>query len=162
MSKGSSPSRRRFLSTAVGAVVAARLAGASSAIGGSPARKAVSGPPKILSRATVFTHPSSDPYARDNYYGFNHAASVTTLSDGRLLSAWFSGPFEASVDQVILGSYSSDGGRTWSAARVLQDFPHVSDFDPAFIADGKRTWFFSRRADGIAGLLCTTRRTRLA
>jgi predicted neuraminidase len=99
-------------------------------------------PVEVLSHSVVYVHPSTDPYARDNYYGFNHAPSVVTLPDGRLLAAWFSGPFEASVDQVILASYSSDRGRTWSKAVVLQDFPRKSDFDPAFIADGKRTLFF--------------------
>ena len=99
----------------------------------------------VVSRSTVFEHPNSDPYDRANRFGFNHAPSVTTLADGRLLCAWFSGPFEASVDQVILASYSSDGGRTWSDAEVLQDFPHTSDFDPAFLSNGSRTWlFFSR------------------
>lgn len=99
----------------------------------------------ILSHSTVFEHPHADPYDRENLYGFNHAPSVTTLSDGRLLVAWFSGPFEASVDQVILGSYSSDGGVTWSEAEVIQDFPRTSDFDPAFVSSGARTWlFFSR------------------
>lgn len=97
---------------------------------------------QILGHSTVFFHPSSDPYARDNYRGFNHAPSVVSLPDGRLLTAWFSGPFEASVDQAILGSYSTDGGKSWGKPVVLQDFPHLSDFDPAFIADGKKTLFF--------------------
>ena len=66
----------------------------------------------VVSRTTVHEHPHADPYDRANLYGFNHAPSVTTLTDGRLLAAWFSGPFEASVDQVILGAYSSDGGQT--------------------------------------------------
>ena len=98
--------------------------------------------PRILSRSVVFNHPSVDPYDCNNHYGFNHAPSVAALPDGRLLVAWFSGPFEASVQQVILSSYSSDAGRTWGPAEVLQDFPRISDFDPAFIADGSRTWFF--------------------
>ena len=99
----------------------------------------------VLSRSTVFEHPHADPYDRKNLYGFNHAPSVTTLADGRLLAAWFSGPFEASVDQVILGSYSADGGQTWSEAEILQGFPRTSDFDPAFVSSGSRTWlFFSR------------------
>jgi predicted neuraminidase len=99
----------------------------------------------VLSRSTVYTHPSADPYDRANRFGFNHAPSVTLLADGRLLAAWFSGPFEASVDQVILGTYSSDQGKTWSPAEVLQDFPRTSDFDPAFVSSGSRTWlFFSR------------------
>jgi len=97
---------------------------------------------EIVQRSTVYKHPSSDPYDPANHYGFNHAPSVVRLADGRLLTAWFSGPYEASVNQVILGSYSSDQGDTWSSATVFQDFPHESDFDPAFIADGKRTWFF--------------------
>ncbi|PYV28536.1 MAG: hypothetical protein DMG24_01815, partial [Acidobacteria bacterium] len=90
----------------------------------------------------VFAHPTADPYDPSNHHGFNHAPSVVLLPDGRLLAAWFSGPFEASVNQVILGSHSSDRGLTWSPAEVLQDFPHKSDFDPAFIADGERTWLF--------------------
>lgn len=98
--------------------------------------------PQVLSHAVVFLHPSSDPYARDNYRGFNHAPSIAALPDGRLLTAWFSGPFEASVDQLILGSYSSDGGKSWGKPIVLQDFQHQSDFDPAFIADGDKTLLF--------------------
>lgn len=97
---------------------------------------------RVLDHSAVFFHPSSDPYARDNYRGFNHAPSVVLLPDGRLLTAWFSGPFEASVDQAILGSYSTDGGKSWERPVVLQDFLHLSDFDPAFIADGNKTLLF--------------------
>jgi predicted neuraminidase len=97
---------------------------------------------KILHRSTVYIHPATDPYDLKNLYGFNHAASVVTLPDGRLVAAWFSGPFEASVHQVILASYSADQGATWSPAEVFQDFPRTSDFDPAFIADGQTTRFF--------------------
>lgn len=96
----------------------------------------------ILYRSTVYRHPASDPYGLKNLYGFNHAPSVVALPDGALLAAWFSGPFEASVHQVILGARSTDGGKSWHAAEVLQDFPRKSDFDPAFIVDGGRTWFF--------------------
>lgn len=98
--------------------------------------------PRVVARSTVYRHSASDPYDPGNRYGFNHAPSVVTLPDGRLLAAWFSGPFEASVDQVVLAATSSDGGQSWADATVLQDFPRVSDFDPAFIADGRRTWFF--------------------
>jgi Neuraminidase (sialidase) len=97
---------------------------------------------EVLSQSVVFAHPSSDPYARNNFFGFNHAPSVVLLPDNRVLAAWFSGPFEASVDQLILGSFSSDGGKTWREAQVLQDFPHKSDFDPAFVTDGQRTLLF--------------------
>jgi predicted neuraminidase len=95
---------------------------------------------QVLSRATVFQYHTADPYDRDNLYGFNHAPSVVLLPDGRLLAAWFSGTYEASVNQVILGSFSADDGRTWSKARVLQDDPIRSDFDPAFIRAGDRVY----------------------
>lgn len=90
----------------------------------------------------MFEYGQDDPYDRSNLYGFNHAPSVTRMSDGRLLAAWFSGPYEASVHQVILGCYSADEGAAWSEAEVLHDAPRRSDFDPAFIADGRRTWMF--------------------
>ena len=92
---------------------------------------------QVLSRSTVFEYPNTDPYDRGNRYGFSHAPSVTRLSDGRLMAAWFSGPFEASVHQVILASFSTDEGRTWSQAEVMQGTPRKSDFDPAFIATEK-------------------------
>ncbi|MFB3904612.1 MAG: sialidase family protein [Acidobacteriota bacterium] len=96
----------------------------------------------LLSSSPVFIHENGDPYDLENRFGFNHGPSVTTLPDGRLLAAWFSGPYEASVRQVILGAFSSDGGLNWTPARVIQDLPRTSDFDPAFIADGARTWLF--------------------
>jgi Neuraminidase (sialidase) len=98
--------------------------------------------PRIVSRCEVFRYSRADPYDLQNLYGFNHAPSVVRLSDGRLCAAWFSGPFEASVHQVIFGCYSSDEGATWSAGQVLQDTPHTSDFDPAFVADADQTWLF--------------------
>ena len=93
-------------------------------------------------QSVVFEYDRSDPYDLKNLYGFNHAPSVTLLADGRLLVAWFSGPYEASVHQVILGTYSSDGGKSWSEAEVLSDIPRQSDFDPAFIRDGETTHLF--------------------
>ena len=98
--------------------------------------------PGLESRSVVFTYPHRDPYDLSNRYGFNHAPSVATLPDGRLLCVWFSGPCEASVHQVILASFSSDQGRTWESAFVLQDQPRSSDFDPALLVDGDRVWFF--------------------
>jgi predicted neuraminidase len=98
--------------------------------------------PKLIATSTVFEYPQDDPYDRSNLYGFNHAPSVVRLADGRLLASWFSGPFEASVHQVILGAYSDDEGATWSKEVLLNDAPRRSDFDPAFITDGGRTWLF--------------------
>lgn len=98
--------------------------------------------PQVIDRGVVFDYPKADPYDRNNFYGFNHAPSITQLNDGRLLGAWFSGPFEASVHQLILGCYGDATGKTWSEGTVLNDVPRKSDFDPAFIRDGQRTWLF--------------------
>lgn len=98
--------------------------------------------PRIVSRSEVFRYSRADPYDLQNQFGFNHAPSIVRFSDGRLCAAWFSGPFEASVHQVIFGCYSSDEGATWSAGQILQDTPHTSDFDPAFVTDGDETWLF--------------------
>lgn len=110
------------------------LAGATTLAGGTR--------PVVADRGVVFEYPNDDPYDRHNDYGFNHAPSLTRLADGRLLAAWFSGPFEASVHQVILGSYGSPDARNWQAGVVLNDQPRKSDFDPGFVTDGRRTWMF--------------------
>ena len=98
--------------------------------------------PVLLSRAVVFNYPETDPYDPANRYGYNHAPSVTRLGNGDLLCAWFSGPYEAAVNQVILASRSKDQGFTWEKAFVLNRTQHKSSFDPAFISDGERTWLF--------------------
>jgi hypothetical protein len=103
---------------------------------------AVHAQPSLLSRSTVYEPPSRDPYDLQNRTGFNHAPNVALLPDGRLLCVWFSGPYEASVHQAILAAYSEDEGRTWSPADVFHDFPRRSDFDPALLVDGQRTWAF--------------------
>ncbi len=98
--------------------------------------------PQLVSRAMVFEHPHSDPYDPANRFGFNHAANIAVLSDGRLMSCWFSGPFEASVSQAVLCNYSTDQGAHWTKPEVFSDFPRRSDFDPAFLSAGDRTWVF--------------------
>lgn len=90
--------------------------------------------------STVFEYAKSDPYDRTNLYGFNHAPNVTVLPDGSLIAAWFSGAHEGDIHQLILQAKSSDGGKSWSQATPLVDIPRKSDFDPAFIVKGSRTW----------------------
>jgi predicted neuraminidase len=103
---------------------------------------AVGAKPVVVESGSLFEYANVDPYDRHNDFGFNHAPSITRLSDGRLLTAWFSGPFEASVHQVILGCYGDPDGKSWGPGIVLNDQPRKSDFDPAFITDGNRTWMF--------------------
>jgi predicted neuraminidase len=141
--RGQSTDTRVFTRLAKGVVIAMIVPLVLSL---TPVRALAQQPPaaglELESRSVVFSYPQIDPYDRTNLYGFNHAPSVAVLPDGRLLCVWFSGPYEGSVDQVILASFSSDEGRTWGKAFVLQDEPRNSDFDPALIRDGKRMWLF--------------------
>ena len=134
--------RRKFLTHSLASMTTCSLLSHQEFSLSAALQTKVAQKPELLSESMVYKHPDEDPYDPQNRYGFNHAPSVALLSDGRLLAAWFSGPFEAAVNQVILGCYSSDSGLSWGPAEVLNDFPRTSDFDPAFIQDGKRTWFF--------------------
>jgi predicted neuraminidase len=101
-------------------------------------------PGEVESQSVVFADPHTDPYDRANHYGLNHAASVTSLDGDRVMAVWFSGPFEGSVHQVLLGAISDDGGKTWGKAAVVNDEPRVSDFDPGFVqAPDQLLLFFS-------------------
>lgn len=97
-------------------------------------------PAQVESVASVFDYPNTDPYDRNNLYGFNHAPNVATLPDGRLLASWFTGAHEGDIHQLILGATSRDGGRSWSPAAPLVDLPRKSDFDPAFAVKGSTAW----------------------
>lgn len=90
--------------------------------------------------STVFEYSKNDPYDRTNLHGFNHAPNVSLLPDGSLIAAWFSGAHEGDIHQLILQAKSRDGGRSWSTAAPLVDIPRKSDFDPAFVVKGSRTW----------------------
>ncbi len=117
----------------------------AAALSGTAAR-GQDGPPGpaaiVESETVVFDYGKSDPYDLTNLHGFNHAASVAALPDGRLMAMWFSGPYEASVHQSIMAADSDDGGRTWSKAYLFSDVPHTSDFDPAFIVNGDEVLAF--------------------
>ncbi len=97
---------------------------------------------RIVGQSIIFRHTGSNPKDPANTTGFNHAPTVGVLPDGRLLAAWFSGPFEGAPQQKILGAFSSDQGRTWSSAATLQDFDGAADFDPSLVVAGKQTFLF--------------------
>ena len=111
--------RRQFLSRTTGLLVAGGLSGPAVADRqlGLTNRKAPTAP-ELRSRAVVFNYQETDPYDPGNRYGFNHAPSVTCLANGDLLCAWFSGPYEGAVNQVILAARSHDEGATWEKAFV--------------------------------------------
>ena len=100
--------------------------------------------PAVIEHSTVYRHPYSNPYDARNETGFNHAPNVAVMADGRLVAVWFSGAYEASVNQMVLISYSANQRRSWTPPDVFSDVPRMSDFDPALLVDGKRAWgFFS-------------------
>lgn len=99
-------------------------------------------PCAITDRAVVFKHTSTDPKDPANTSGFNQGPSITLMPDGRLMTAWFSSPAEGAESQRLMQAFSSDQGRTWGEATVLQDFAGKADFDPALFVAGKETFLF--------------------
>lgn len=99
-------------------------------------------PLTITDRAVVFRHTSTDPKDPANTAGYNFGPSIVALPNGQVLAAWFSSPYEGAVSQRIVQAFSSDAGRTWGAATVLQDFKDKADFDPALFVAGNDTFLF--------------------
>lgn len=99
-------------------------------------------PIQITHRSVIFKHTSTEPKDPANTSGFNQGPSIVLLPDGRLMAAWFSSPSEGAESQRIVQAFSSDQGRTWSEAPVLQDLAGKADFDPALFVAGKETFLF--------------------
>lgn len=99
-------------------------------------------PVSIIDRRVIFEHTHTDAKAPDNTSGFNLGPSVAVLPDGRVMAVWFSAPSEGAASQRIMQAFSSDQGRTWGAASVLQDFEGKVDFDPVLLVAGKETFLF--------------------
>ncbi len=103
---------------------------------------AESSPIQITDRTVIFTHKNTDPKDQANTSGFNQGPSIVLLPDGRVMAAWFSSPSEGAESQRIVQAFSSDQGRTWGQAMVLQDFAGKADFDPALFVAEKETFLF--------------------
>jgi len=99
-------------------------------------------PISITDRAVVFQHTGTDPEDPTNPSGYNFGPSLAALPDGRVMAAWFSSPSEGAVSQRLMRAFSSDGGRTWGAPTILQDFEGAADFDPALFVAEKDTFLF--------------------
>ena len=97
---------------------------------------------QITDRTVIFKHTSTDPKDPANQSGYNLGPSIALLPDGRLMAAWFSSPSEGAESQRIVQAFSSDQGRTWGAASVLQDIAGRADFDPSLFVAGKETFLF--------------------
>lgn len=72
-----------------------------------------------------------------------HCATLSELSDGTLLAAWFGGTRELARDVVILGARLDSGAQDWSAAQVLVAVPGQALGQPVFLplADGRLRLF---------------------
>ncbi|WP_461784879.1 sialidase family protein [Prosthecobacter sp.] len=97
---------------------------------------------QITDRTVIFKHTSTDPKDPANQSGYNLGPSLALLPDGRLMAAWFSSPSEGAESQRIVQAFSSDQGRSWGEATVLQDFTGHADFDPVLFVAGSETFLF--------------------
>lgn len=107
-----------------------------------PATLHAESPITITDRAVVVRHTGSDPEDPANTSGYNFGPCVAALPDGRVMAAWFSAPSEGAVSQRLVQAFSADGGRTWGAPTILQDFEGAADFDPALFVAEKETFLF--------------------
>lgn len=133
---------RRCTSTMLTLHILGLIAWGAATVGAAAPTVASSPPGQVESQSIVFADSHTDPYDRANRFGLNHAASVTSLGGDRVMAIWFSGPFEGSVHQALLGAVSADGGRTWGEAWVVNDTPKASDFDPGFVYAANRLLLF--------------------
>ena len=99
-------------------------------------------PITITDHTVILKHTSTDPKDPANTSGYNLGPSIALLPDGRLMAVWFSSPSEGAESQRIVQAFSSDQGRTWGDATVLQDFSGKADFDPALFVAGTETFLF--------------------
>ncbi|MDW8355086.1 MAG: sialidase family protein [Bryobacterales bacterium] len=74
----------------------------------------------------------------------NTIPQVARLRDGRLMCV-FSAYAKGSADGRIVATFSSDGGRTWSAPRLLIDEPGMNDADPNILVDGDQVFVYATR-----------------
>lgn len=74
----------------------------------------------------------------------NSIPQVARLGDGRLLCV-FSSYAKDSTDGRVMGAFSDDGGRSWSAPRLLIDEPGMNDGDPNILVDGDHVFVYSTR-----------------
>ncbi len=102
----------------------------------------VEAPVQITDRAVIAVHTGTDPKDPANLSGYHFGPTATQLPDGRVMAAWFAAPSEGALSQRLMQASSSDEGRTWSEATVLQDFEGSPDFDPVLFVSGTETFLF--------------------
>lgn len=72
-----------------------------------------------------------------------HCATLATLPDGTLLTAWFGGSFETASDVVILASELEPSADDWSPPRVIVQVPNHALGQPVFLVrPNGELWLF--------------------
>ena len=76
-------------------------------------------------------------------YPSSHGSTITELSDGTMLAAWYAGAAEKAKDVAILGVKFNTQTKKRSPFFVLHDTENFSDGNPVLYTDPwKRVWLF--------------------
>jgi len=78
----------------------------------------------------------------DKPYYRNYIPNVARLADGKLLAVWGASGRSGETDSRIMGSLSSDSGKTWSSAAQILSQPKAWNGDASIVVDGKKTMVF--------------------
>ena len=75
-----------------------------------------------------------------------HSSTITELSNGDLLAAWWSGSYEGATDAAIKVARLPKGSERWERAETAGDFPEVFEGNPVLFSleNGRIFLFFSR------------------
>ena len=79
-------------------------------------------------------------------YHRNTIPQIARLGDGRLFTVW--GVFaKDDANGRVVGAFSSDGGKAWSAPKLLFDDPQKNDGDPNMLVDGSKVFVYDTRTN---------------
>ncbi len=84
-------------------------------------------------------------HSDDSGLFLNSSPQIARLGNGDLLTTWCAHVKGSQLDHIY-GALSSDGGKTWSEARLLIQDAVKADGDPNIVVDGNRTLVISTRA----------------
>jgi predicted neuraminidase len=86
-----------------------------------------------------------------------HSATITELSNGELLAAWWCGSYEGATDVAIWGSRFQKNTANWGYASILADIPGRFEGNPVLfkIPDGRIWLFFVAYVPEAAGMVQT-------
>jgi Neuraminidase (sialidase) len=74
----------------------------------------------------------------------NTIPQIARLGNGQLMTVWGAASKEPKPGRVY-AAFSDDGGRTWSAPKLLFSDPVYTHGDPNILVDGKRVIVFATK-----------------